>query len=341
MKKDNTWQTVYRLAADLYRLRPWTYLSETDVFGVMIPGTGKKYFLSIMGSEGTMSALSAYEETTALGQFWALEENGTADSGDVLSISHLILSFEKESDIDPDQLKRIRSMETDFGFTVEFPEVRKIIPGQFPADPDETQLNDLAFILEQAIDVCSRAAGDPDFIHPPDMDDEMYLLREQVKHGDNISWTDKYRRIKIKPLHYKYIPKQKDIDELISLPASQAIMQAHFQMMPLPVKEEGKPGFFPFIVLLVNKKSGIIENSHMAVADPDYETMLGTIPKIFLDFIKTLGFRPRSVEVKSPLLLEMLQNPLKQCDIRLLQFKQLVAMEEAIEGILKSIQKEK
>ena len=341
MKTSETWRTIYGYAAALYKLRPWTYLLETDVFGIKSPVTDKKYFISLMGYDGTLHAMAAYEETTALGQFWDLQMNGSADSGEVLVIPHLIVSFGTEADTDPEQLKKLRQMETDFGFTEEWPEVKRVIPGHYPEDPDEAQLNELVIVLEQVIDVCTRAVEDPGFIHPGNMEEDIYLMREQAKQKDRKVWAGKYRKIAIRPLAYKVTWKRSDIDAIRTLPASQAVMQAHIQMMPLPVKEEGKPGIFPFIVLLTNKKSGRVEGYFLAVPDPDYETMLGSIPLIFLDYIKALGFRPRCIEVKSPLLHEMLEKPMEQCDIRLLKASTLATVEEAIEHFLEAMQKNK
>jgi hypothetical protein len=339
MKNPETWRTLYQLAATIYNLQPWTYLLETDVFGVKSPVTEKKYFISLMGSEGTLHALVAYEETVALGQFWALQESGSADSGDVLTIPHMIITYGTEEETDPLQLQQLRSLGTDFGFKEEWPEVKHVVPGHYPVDPDDSRLEELVIILGQAVDVCTRAGEDPTFIHPDDTDDETYLLREQVRQKDKLVWADKYRKITIKPLAYKVSWKKGDVEALNALPASQAVMQAHVQMMPLPVKDEGKPGLFPFIVLLTHKKTGRVEGYFLAVPDPDYETMLGNIPLLFLGYIKTLGFRPRSIEVKSALLHEMLEKPMTQCGIRLVKTEKLTTVEEAIEHFLEAMQK--
>jgi hypothetical protein len=339
MKTPETWRNLYELASQLYRLAPWSHLEETDVFGIKSPVTDKKYFISVMGTAGTLRAVAAYEESTALGQFWDLQLSGSADSGDVLAIPHLIVSFGSEAETDAEQLKLLRSLGTDFGFNDEWPEVKRVVPGHYPVDPDEAMLNELVIILGQALEVCTRAAGDPEFIHPEAMDEDIYLVREQVKQKDTLVWADKYRKIAIKPLAYKVTWKRADVDALNALPSSQAVMQAHFQMMPLPVKDEGKPGLFPFIVLLTNKKTGRVEGYFLAVPDPDYETMLGSIPLIFLNYIRTLGFRPRLIEVKSPLLAEMLEKPLEQCGIRLLSAEKLTTVEAAIEHFLEAMQK--
>jgi hypothetical protein len=335
MENNSTWQQVYRLAAELFKLGPWDYLEESDVFGITIPETSKQYFVSIMGSAGNLMALTAYEGPEALARFWMLEDSETADAGDILSIPHMIVTFEKKEDIDEGQLTRFRALSNDPVFHHLFPEVRKVVPGQFPNEPDEAYLSDFAVILEQSLDVLRRAENDSDFIHPEDTDDETYLMREK----ENNEWTDQYRTIENKSWPITITWNREDIDQVVSLPQSNAVLQAHYQLMPFHVQEKDKPIFFPYAVVLVNKKSGRIEGTEMMVADPDLQTMLGKIPKQYLEFIKALGFRPRSVEAKNPVLEGLLEEPLRLCGIRLVHFQQLPAMAEAIQGMLEYMKK--
>ena len=332
MENNTTWQRIYELAAQIYKIKPWEFLGETDIFGVRSPESGKDYFISIMGSENILPAVAAYEGSQALYRFWMLENIEKAEGSDVLILQHMILSFETEEDIDQDQLKRFRSMNNDPVFTNRFPEVRKVIPGLFPGEPDETSLKELVVVLEQSINVCDRAAADGSFIEPPEEDEELYLVRE--KHDGE--WKDHYNKIEPDIPDYQALANKDDIALVSSLPESQAVMQAHAQLLPFPIRQEGKPVYFPFLILLVNKKSGRVENSTMLLAEPDFDTMLSKVPGLFLDFIKSLGFKPRALEVKSDLMFDMLEESLHTCGIRVLQFKQLPALAEAVEGIVEA-----
>jgi hypothetical protein len=247
MHVTETWRTLHNLFSEIYSLQPWTFLEETDVFGIHSPLTDKKYFISIMGSQGTLSAIAAYDGVKALGQFWNLEESGTAESGDVLTIPHFILSYESEEYTDPNQLKILRSIRKDFGYSNQWPEIKYIQSCHFPKDPDDNQLKDLVLIFEQMLDVCKRAERNPELIYSNHEDDEIYLMREKSK--DVNQWTDKYRKIKIPMLSIKEKWSRKDIDVLITLPLSQAIFQAHFQILPLQIKGDKDSIYFPVTVI--------------------------------------------------------------------------------------------
>jgi hypothetical protein len=336
MKVTDTWRTVHDLISEFYKLQPWSFLEETDIFGIHSPLSDKKYFISVMGSTGTLHALSAYDGPKALHQFWAVEESGDSDYGEILTIPHTIVSFNEEELTDVNQLEMLRSIHKDFGYTVEFPEVKCILPCQFPKDPDESQLKDVIIILEQALDVCRRAKEDPDLLIPDEDEPDEYLMREITRTKNGNTWTDNYRKIKFPSLAPKVKWQRKFTDELISLPASKAVLQLHYQVLPLKVKGEGDTIYFPVTVIMTNKKTGYIENNQLLTPDPDYDTILGLIPDIVFEFIKTLGFRPRCIEVKKQVLFEMLYEPMKLTAIKLIIQENLQSVEEAVNHFIAS-----
>jgi len=54
MNSIEIWKEIFHLSEELYIQAPWTYMAETDIFGVRTPGSGKTYFISIMGSAGEL-----------------------------------------------------------------------------------------------------------------------------------------------------------------------------------------------------------------------------------------------------------------------------------------------
>jgi hypothetical protein len=339
MKVTDTWRTLHDLISEIYKLQPWSFLEETDIFGIHSPISDKKYFISVMGSTGTFRALSAYDGAKALNQFWALGESGDSDYGEILTIPHIIVSFNDAANTDANQLEILRSINKDFGYTDEFPEVKCIFPCQFPIDPDESQLKDLVVILEQTLDVYQRAKEDPELLIPDEDELDEYLMRENTRTKDGNTWTDKYRKIKLPSLAPKAKWHRKYADELISLPSSKAVLQVHYQVLPLKVKGEGDTIYFPVTVIMTNKKTGHIENNRLMIPEPDYDTLLGSIPNIVLEFIKTLGFRPRCIEVKKPVLFEMLYEPMKVTSIKLVIQENLTSVEEAVKNFIESAMK--
>ena len=74
---DSTLKKAIQLADQLKELAPWTYMDETDIFGVRMPDTGKQYFVSIRGAAGQHYGMAAYEGTEGLMGFWELQQPAT------------------------------------------------------------------------------------------------------------------------------------------------------------------------------------------------------------------------------------------------------------------------
>lgn len=331
MEINQTWKKLYELAAELYRISPWKAIYESDIFGVESPHTGKQYFISIMGSEGIMPALSAYEGARALDQFWEVEKLETGDASYIFTIPHLMLSFEDTKDIDPQQYERFRSLGNTYGFNDLFPEFRHIIPGRFPDEPGEVMLGEMIVILQQTLDVLHRSMADPDLIYNNDMEEDSYLVRT-FNNEDN-AWEDKYLQVRSAPAEYIQTWTDGDISGLNSLPLTHAVMQAHCQLLPFQVKEKDSI-YFSYLIILINKKSEIIEKYEFMIADPDFHSMLEKVPARFLNFIKDLGIRPRAIEVKNDILFGMLSQPLRLCGIKLNKYNELPAVSRAINNII-------
>jgi len=306
---------------------------------VEIPGSGKQYFVSIMGVAGIMPGLSAYEGASSLASFWEMDGSENPDASDLLSIPHLIVSFENEENTDPEQVKRIRSLGFDKAFGGTYAEARHNIPGRYPYAPSDDALAELLIIIEQSIEVLKEAQENPEIILPEEYDEDYYLVRTpspvtlSLPADGILSWRANYIKVKFYTEEYQLTYTQDDIDELISLPAGNAAMQAHSQLLPMQVEHNGMI-YFSYIAILVNKRTGRVENVDTMIADPDYNTMIGKVPAIFIRFIKSLGFRPRVIEVKSDLLFDLLNEPLTKCGIRLNKYKELPAVTEAVNSIL-------
>jgi len=210
MKNIEIWKEIHRLARELYLMAPWSYISETDIFGVKTAANGNTYFISIMGSAEELSAICAYEGPLALEQFWELEEEPMVEPERILVIPHIMLSFDYKKNIDDLQKDLLKKTEYNAVKGRSWPELKRIIPGLVPAIPGDQHLVEFPMILEQVIDVCSRAKKDISFIHQDEQDDDIYLIREQAGKGGKTVWFDNY--LQVPPEKVTYKPKISEED---------------------------------------------------------------------------------------------------------------------------------
>jgi len=336
MESKEQWLKLYQLSEEWYSLEPWNFLYESDIFGVK---TGNQtYFVSIMGSAGEFTGISAYEGIDALEKYWLLYDREMAESADVLTIPHMLLSFEPDKQFDADQKKRLKEYGYNFRFKQALPELKRVIPGLVPFTPDDVYLGEFNIVLEQAIAVCKKAFRDTEYIYSDGQDDDTYLIMEKGE-GQDAKWKSHKRKLKFSKKTMKGNCSREDLDVITALQTGNAVMQANFQMMPFPMKEKDTVPYFPVLALMTNKKNGIVEAHDLLIPLPDYSSLLSKIPQIYAGFIKELGFKPRCIEVCRPEMFDTLSDTLGKCNIHIVFKDRLDTIEEAMDHFINSMQK--
>ena len=333
MKNIKTWKEILHLSGDLFQLAPWEYLEESDIFGVKTSVTGNTYFISVMGSAGHLRAISAYQGNRALEQFWKFQENTNAEPESILTIPHMILSYESKSNLDKAQIELFKETGIDHGKGKEWPDLRRIIPGLFPALPEDNYLDDFKEVLLQTINVGSRAKTGISFVHPEDQDEVTYLIREPVKRSGKLIWYDRYRTIAPEDEFFNINFELAEINALSSFRRTSAIVQAGFRMLPTPVREKNLPDHFPFTVMVTDKKSGIIYGAELLSPIPDYHSMIERVPSTIIKILTRHKQRPLRVEIKDPLLYELMKQVFNKCQINFAQVPSLNTFDEAFESM--------
>ncbi|NBC81970.1 MAG: hypothetical protein GVY19_01185 [Bacteroidetes bacterium] len=334
----NTWQKIYTLTAELYNLSPWNAMEERDIFGVQMPDSGKCYFISIMGSAGIMYGMSAYEGNRALGQFWELQSQPeNADPKMVLSIPHLIVTYDQKEFIDPDHLALIKEHAPIIAEKDIWPDVKQVIPGRVPTLPAEDKACDFVHVLEQALDVCRRAKNDIDFLFPENNAEDEYLIRKRVSEGDSLTWKDEYRRIDETPVQYDFSFTPEQVEQLMQLPKKSIVLQTDIAMLPTPVNDEQEGPFFPFLLIAACKKTGTIEGFQLLQPKPDIDAMHSNVPAAFMEMMTNAGYRPADLEVRDPLLHGLLKETLAKAGINITRVSGLEMVDNAIESFLQDM----
>jgi hypothetical protein len=98
------WKAIYSLCDQIFALQPWKELMETDNFAIRLPASDREFFVSVMGSEGIVPALSFYEGDRAYYKFIQLQNQDlNYHPTTLLAIPHFMVSWEKSRDLEPYQ----------------------------------------------------------------------------------------------------------------------------------------------------------------------------------------------------------------------------------------------
>ena len=328
------WRQLYDAAGRLKDLAPWQWMTEADVFGVQHPETGDLGFVSIMGMLGEHYAVTVYLGAEGLEQFWALQQAGpSGDPERVLEIPQLQASFENRDMLRKQDHALIKQLGLKFRGRQAWPLFRSFRPGFVPwfLEPDEVQF--LSLILEQASEVTVRQQDHAALLPPPD--EGRYLIRVLGQAGERLVWEDSIQQIAAP--EPKPIAISVDIEMLSALkrlPPQRRTLEVDLFMAPSGVQEKGARPFYPYILLIVEARSGYILATDMLSPEPSLEMMWGEVPQRVLSHLAQAEWVPKTIQVRSPLLVGLLSPIAEELDIQLKPSRTLPGLDAVREFLL-------
>jgi hypothetical protein len=336
----NVWSSIYQYAREIRLMRPWEKLHETDVFGIRIPGTDRIYFISVMGSIGEFFALSAYKGYESFFKFFELQEKeDKAHPTDILTIHHLMLSFLDRKEMEKEDLDAIRKSGESFRGKKSWPRLEEIVQGYFPAFPEGESLDDLPVLLEQAVWVLSKAVIDPDFLNYGSDSDEKVYVRTPTGPATKPKWNTCFELPEPEKFQQRFDIKYsyKSAAKVSKKKVSDTVLQVELFLLPNAVKEPGTKPHFPFVMLFVEKESGMVAGMRMLSPVPDLKSMYEIVPEKILEKLGEMPYRPAWIEMRSELLYNITEKALNEawCKTRLQE--EMPGMDEAINSLMENL----
>ncbi len=332
----NEWRKLYAAATEIMALAPWEWMNEDAVFGVQNPETGEIGFVSVMGSLGEHLSIAVYLGDEGLYGFWEVEGAGPYDPPEkILEVPHLQASFENRTELDTKDRATIRKLNLKFRGQNAWPKFRSYRPGYFPwfLEADDARL--LRYALEQTLDITTRYSEDSELLDSRNEDNE-YLMRVPSKDGDSLVWEDQY--ITVPPPEVTPIEISMDkqtLEKLRRLPRGKNIVEIDFFLFlePIQDKKNTRP-YFPYTLMLVDKKSNFILDTKLLHVKTSLEAMWGYIPSHIVRALANKRISPRTIRVRSDLLMLLLQPLAKDIGFKLEQSYKLPSLDKAKNSML-------
>jgi len=340
-QSENLWKTIFSLSGSFFAMEPWKRFSEVDIFGIQSPETGMVYYISIMGELGESFSLAAYQGDEALEQFWYLKEGGSnLPVGTIMTIPHLMVSLSKLRDTGKEQVDYIKQLGMKPVFKNLYPNVAQVIPGLLPATPGLNILTDLVHILDQTIWVVRHAEMiGKAFIHAEGDGEFDYYVRIPDSSEEMLTWKDTKITLNqdVRSLSVTY--NSADLDRFKKLPPCRDVLQMELCPLLFPVREAGKPDFFPVVFLMVNSRTGIIEMFETMTPLPSYQEMVAQLPTIIMKHSFRMGWRPAQVKYRSFQLGPIITFLTKHANTKACQSFDLSEVDDALNSLAHSITK--
>lgn len=327
------WRQLYSLARKIKEISPWNHMSETDVFGLKNPETGELGFVSIMGMEGMHFAVTLYQGNKALYDFWDFQNTSSYDLPEqIMEIPQLQVSFEDRELLAKEDFTIIKTLNLSFRGSQAWPRFRSFRPGYHPWFLTGCEARFLTYALEQTIDIATRFQKDEYLL---DLDDEnQYLVKVPVKKKNSIIWED--RNMEVLPPDPEPVPisvNKGELDNLKNLQPGDLILEIDFFILPAKIGDKSRRPALPYLLMVVESKSGMVIAHETFLADPTLEQMWGKVPGALVHQFYKVGMIPSEIRVRSGLLYALLQPIAEELGFSLRQNDMLPRLDEAKEEL--------
>jgi len=323
------WRSLYQVAIEFKKLKPWEWMYDDDIFGVINPETGEICYCCIMGNLGGYFGIGAYLGSEGLNGILKLlsGEVDPEDPDNKYIQKCLMASFEDRDILLKEDRNVIKELGLKFRGRNEWPLFRNHTPGFFPWFINDKECRFLTHILGQAIHVSlmCRDDGKEILYHK---DPLTFLTRvPELKNGE-IEWHDEY--IQVEPFTLKYPSfymndevRIKRLQLLGKRKSSPWEIDTFFS--PGPVKDDYRP-YYPKIFMIIEQARGIILSCDMVkdIKKEGYKFI-----ENFVNTIECLKMFPSRIYVKREETYYLLEDICKQLGINMEMTDELIRLQSA------------
>jgi hypothetical protein len=287
------WQDLYQAAGEFYNLKPWDWMSDADLFGVLNAESGEIEYCCVMGNAGELYALAVYLGTEGLDGYLALQSGEMGAEEMLFHQLCLMISFEDRSGLGSKDLQVIKSLGLKFRGRQVWPLMRSYRPGFLPWLLNAQEARILTTALQRTVVVAERFKENQAMLEPPE--DDLYFVQVPESRDGGIEWRDRW--LPPAPLEPPDPVELPAVDESrLSLikqkcEVSHGTWEIDCSFAPFPVGEQGERPYFPRLLIWVDRETKMILGFHLT----DNAGYLPEFQARLLEFMEKSGRIPRHI----------------------------------------------
>lgn len=299
------WKKLYKLMSKLKEMEPWEWLVEQDIFAVQNPETEEIGFVSVMGAIGEHYSIGVYRGEDGLRGFWDFQDNYSEEDDlafqKLIEIPQLQASFEDREYLYNEDREIIKKLGLTFRGKGAWPMFRSYTPGFVPWFINSAEAQFLINALEQTIEVSLRVKDDPDILFQDDEDG--YLLRKRIKKGNKVQWQDFIWHESMEPpKQIEFLSDKIAFEKIRSIPNREVSLEMDIFMSPHAVHERDEKPYYPYILLLLDRKTGMIVSFELLPPLPNLSCMWQKMPSIIASILIKISIIPEQIYVASEIM---------------------------------------
>lgn len=328
-ENEQLWRDLYKAAETFKKLKPWSWMYDSDMFGVKDPETGEIGYCCIMGNAEQVYALAVYTGAEGLSSYWDVADGENDDPITAgLSQKCIMVSFEDRAILSDKDRAQIKALGLKYRGKKQWVQFRDYSPGLFPWYITDEQARILLNAIRQSMDVALRYDDDETLL---EKQADSYLVRVPKKTENGLTWSDEYivepdldkdeEDIEINPFIVNRL--KKDLKRhngaiLFALSYMRQRIQEHKDVRP----------FFPRLALWISYPSYMIVSQEMFGAN--METEFGTY---FFNSLEQLGFIPGQIVVPNETTYNILEPYAIEMEIELIYAPQEQGFKDVFDSL--------
>ena len=171
------WAALHEAMARIKEMKPWEWMNESEIFGVLDPESDLIGFVSIMGMLGEHTAISVYLGPEGLEGFLEMSEEDPEGVATLLfEVPQLQAAFMDRDDLTAQDRNLLKSLGLRYRGKGAWPWCRSFRPGYMPYYLELGEVRFLDHALRQVPEMAERLLESPDAFSSPDEPDA-YLVR--------------------------------------------------------------------------------------------------------------------------------------------------------------------
>lgn len=288
------WLALYEAAGEYERTKPWQWMSDSDIFGVIDPDTAEAGYCCVLGGAGECFGLAVYLGAQGYEAFVKImtgEYEGRFEETVYINRS-LVLTFDDKKSLEKPDLAWMKHLKVDWRGRVGWPCFRSYRPGYLPWHLDEHEMVFLTICIRRTIEFAVRFKKNSAILDAPDR--KSRLVMEQDGEG---RWKDRWylpERVK-KDVPLLFMPDAKRIKGILDTAGRSGMTwEIDISYSPMPIMGEGDRPYFPLTFYAVDRESFFVLNAH--IFSPD--ALHHEIPEQFFKAIEDNKILPAEILVR-------------------------------------------
>ena len=166
----NTWARLYNATLAFKELRPWEFMSDSEIFGVQDPVSKQIGYCCVLGALAQVFGLAVYRGSKGLELYLRLA-SGDLDPviDDLFAIQDVLMAeFVNKGELRKEDIKIIQDLDIKVKGKKGYPIFISHLPGYYPWFLTHQEAEFLTFAMKCACDMAKEFKVNPDVLNPPD-----------------------------------------------------------------------------------------------------------------------------------------------------------------------------